>query len=95
MDGLLILPSSGLVCPECGFEAKRLPDGNVSDGIAFGLGGDKMSPYYHAQCVQRVLLQRDAEYVQASLRPYTRRDALTDSPSPAPKEEGHGSSGAS
>lgn len=64
----LILPGAGLFCPECGFEVKRLPDGNTSDTVFFTLGGIE-TPHYHANCAQGALMTRDAAYLASHVRP--------------------------
>lgn len=65
----LIMASSGLVCPECGFEPKRLDDGQPSDAIQFNIQGVK-SPYYHVACAQGALMARDAQHIKENVRPF-------------------------
>jgi hypothetical protein len=80
-NGQMILPKSGLVCPRCGFEASRAPDGRPSDSIWFNkvVNGQvqQVSPLYHKACVEDVQLDREIAYMNEHVGPWI------------PKEEYH------
>lgn len=68
-QGQIILPNAGVVCPHCGFEPKRLPDGSTSDSMYFTLEGVQ-SPLFHTLCVNGAIAARDAAYIVANVKPW-------------------------
>jgi len=70
---IAMLPSAGLVCPRCGAECKRLPNGLPSDSIAWPVN-EGQTPFFHFACVQKLLAERDYTYIQERLEPWAPKE---------------------
>ncbi len=71
-----VMPTSGLVCPKCGFEAKLETNGMPSESVWYkdDRTGERISPLFHAPCVARVYAERDVAYLTEHLGTWIPKD---------------------